>query len=133
MKLVVNKCYGGYGLSPKALLALHKLGSRAVIAQTPLEFYGKDWEKELEIDKETNESVNGYITISEDGLIISDESRYSTELRSLPELIQIVEQLGDEANGSSAKLKVIEIPDGIEIEIEYYDGMEIVCEKHRRW
>jgi len=30
-------------------------------------------------------------------------------------------------------LKIVDIPDGVEWEIEEYDGMEWVAEKHRTW
>lgn len=55
------------------------------------------------------------------------------EQRNDPRLVKIVEKLGEEANGRFAKLKVIEIPDGVEWEIEEYDGYEHVAEKHRTW
>lgn len=55
------------------------------------------------------------------------------ENRSDPILVQTVEELGEKANGSCAKLKVIEIPDDIEWEIDEYDGMESVRECHRSW
>lgn len=49
------------------------------------------------------------------------------------ELIECVEQLGKEANGRSADLKVVEIPDDIEYSIEDYDGSEHIAESHRTW
>jgi hypothetical protein len=48
-------------------------------------------------------------------------------------LVQVVEELGDLASGTFSCLKVVEIPDNIEWEIEEYDGMEWVSEKHRSW
>lgn len=53
--------------------------------------------------------------------------------RDDPYLIQVVEEFDMEADGFCAKLKIIEIPDDIEWEIEEYDGKEHVVEKHRRW
>ena len=53
--------------------------------------------------------------------------------RTNPCLIAIVEELGEEASARHAKLKVIEIPDGIEYTIEEYDGKEWVAEVHRTW
>jgi hypothetical protein len=53
--------------------------------------------------------------------------------RANPKLVVVVEKLGDKASGSCSKLKVVEIPDGVEWEIEEYDGMEWVSEKHRTW
>lgn len=55
------------------------------------------------------------------------------EKRTAPELIECVETLGDKSFGWLAKLKVIEIPDDVDYEIEEYDGAEWVSEKHRKW
>lgn len=55
------------------------------------------------------------------------------EKRNDPQLVEVVEELGDAASGVHAKLKVVEIPDGVEWEIDEYDGVEQVAEKHRAW
>jgi hypothetical protein len=48
-------------------------------------------------------------------------------------LVQVVEELGDAANGFAADLKIVDIPDGVDWYIEEYDGNEWVAEKHRTW
>ena len=53
--------------------------------------------------------------------------------RNDPKLVECVEKLGEEANDMYAKLKVVEIPDDVDWEIDEYDGMECVEEVHRRW
>lgn len=53
--------------------------------------------------------------------------------RDDPVLVKIVEDLGAEANGDYAKLKVVEIPDDVDWAIGEYDGKEWVAEKHRTW
>ena len=58
--------------------------------------------------------------------------------RSDPDFICVVEQLGERANGKSywgqiAELEIVEIPDGIPVRIENYDGNEWVAEEHRTW
>jgi hypothetical protein len=53
--------------------------------------------------------------------------------RTNPNLIKVVEKLGDAANGKYTQLKVVEIPDDVEWEIEEYDGLEWVSEVHRKW
>ncbi len=53
--------------------------------------------------------------------------------RNDPVLVKIVEDLGAEANGDYAKLKVVEIPDDVDWAIDEYDGKEWVAEKHRTW
>ena len=55
------------------------------------------------------------------------------ELRDLKLLVDCIEQLGDEASGGFAELKVIEIPAAVEWEIDEYDGWEKIHEKHRVW
>ena len=55
------------------------------------------------------------------------------EDRVNPKLVEAVEKLGDLADGQHASLSVVEIPDGIEWEIDEYDGMEYVVEKSRSW
>lgn len=49
------------------------------------------------------------------------------------DLVAIVEEMGEAANGSCADLNVVEIPDGISWQIEEYDGYEHVAETHRTW
>ena len=53
--------------------------------------------------------------------------------RTAPELIKCVETLGEKANGKYARLVIVEIPDNVQWEIEDYDGVETVAEKHRTW
>lgn len=54
--------------------------------------------------------------------------------RENPILIQVVKELGVEAaSGTFCKLKIIEIPDGIEWLIQDHDGYEYVAEAHRTW
>jgi len=54
--------------------------------------------------------------------------------RNDPALVQVVEKLGSEkASGKRATLWIVEIPDGVEWEVNDYDGLEWVSEKHRRW
>lgn len=65
------------------------------------------------------------------------DSGRGTFCRDIPRdselLVQVVEELGDEANGKFASLKVVTIPDDVEWEIHEYDGREWVAEKHRTW
>ena len=53
--------------------------------------------------------------------------------RNDPVLIQVVEEMGDAAGGQFASLGIVEIPDGVQWQIEEYDGREWVAEKHRTW
>jgi len=53
--------------------------------------------------------------------------------RDDPRLIQIVEELGEDAAGYGAMLKIVEIPDDVDWEINEDDGSEWIAEKHRTW
>jgi hypothetical protein len=53
--------------------------------------------------------------------------------RNDPTLIRVVKELGERANGNYSKLKIIEIPLDVDWEIQDYDGIEWVAEKHRTW
>lgn len=63
----------------------------------------------------------------------NEEYEWDDENRSAPELVQVVEELGDKANGRLARLVVVEVPDDVDWYIRDYDGMETVEEVHRSW
>ena len=53
--------------------------------------------------------------------------------RDDPVLVQVVEELGQEANTRYSELRVVEIPNGISWYIHEYDGKEEIHETHRSW
>ena len=55
------------------------------------------------------------------------------DFRASPHLVRVVEELGDGASGDCARLHVVDVPDDVEWQIDEYDGVEWVAEKHRRW
>jgi len=131
MKVVINRCYGGFSLSDEA---------KCVIADLKNINYTKYYYNS-ETKKYTKEKPhNSNLTFL--GLALEDRGDnldtingfYPENLsRNDLDLVQVVEKLGDKANGLFAKLTLIEIPDGIEYFIEEYNGMEWVAEKHRTW
>lgn len=73
------------------------------------------------------------VTIAERKRVkVADFSVYDLD-RDDYDLVTVVEGLGDKANGSHAKLKVVEIPADVEWDIGEYDGVEHVYEVHRTW
>lgn len=56
-----------------------------------------------------------------------------TQERNDPALVRVVEELGESAGDIYSRLKVIEIPDGVDWVIYDYDGDEWVAERHRTW
>jgi len=104
MKVVINKCYGGFGLSKEACEEYAKVRGLSL----------GEW----------NETWGHY----EHGEFYDREIE-----RNDPALIDIVERLGEKANGNYAKLTIVEIPDNVDWCIEEYDGNEWVAESHRTW
>jgi len=114
MKIVINKCYGGFSLSDAAIM-----------------LYGKKAGINIIKDEKKSSSFISHYYIDE----IKNDNYFSDRRieRADPILIKVVEELGEAADGRCAKLKVLEIPDGVEWEIEEYDGKEWVSEVHQTW
>ena len=47
--------------------------------------------------------------------------------------MQVIKELGNEANGHATLLKIVEIPENVLWVIEKRDGIEHVSEQHRTW
>lgn len=129
MKVVINKCYGGFGLSNQAMMRYAEL-----IGQTLYH------DREIICDHYYKIPVNEYKRLYKEAQKTRNYSAindmYFSErqiARDDPLLVQVVEELGQKAWGAHAELKVVEIPDGIEWEIDEYDGKECVAECHRTW
>lgn len=72
----------------------------------------------------------GYLSNDDMGIKSENYNAYRADQR----LISAVEKVGvDGSSGSCAKLRIVDIPDGVEWEIDEYDGYESVHEKHRSW
>lgn len=75
---------------------------------------------------------NGYGYLENEDFGIEDDNDLA--YRHHPKLIAAIEKVGEkEASGQFAKVRIVDIPDGIEWEIYEYDGIETVHEKHRSW
>ena len=53
--------------------------------------------------------------------------------RNDAKLVQVIKELGHEANGHATLLKIVEIPENVLWVIEKRDGIEHVSEQHRTW
>ena len=74
-----------------------------------------------------NDCFGGFSVSEKAKEMLGWDSVYDCESRDDPELIRVVEQLGEEANGAYANLEIVEIPDeATDWRIFDYDGAESV-------
>jgi len=143
MKIVINKCFGGFGLSYEAVMLYAKLKGISMYAfkekRNPngslIDFNKKNRYELYNPKKDKKPFVIHYSTKPlKNGDYQKDTYFSETEIRrNDPILVQVVEKLGEKANGSCAALKIVEIPNNVEWEIEEYDGFEHIAEKHKIW
>ena len=135
MKVVINTCHGGFGLSDAAYERLIELGIpvRRFVPQKQDPETGL-WLPEPLNDGEVifdNRLGDGNTGLSE--YLGAYWDTWTNDNRSHPLLVQVVEELGEAANDRCAALKVIEIPDDVVWVLSEYDGKEEIHEKHRTW
>ena len=111
-KIVINMSYGNFCLSHQAFLRLRELGQQEALTEMD---HGAYW-PEAATPNEPRLNQCGK-------LIPRDDLK----------LAQVVEELGRAANGHSAELQVVSIPDEVRWEISVVGGKEQVSEVHRTW
>lgn len=132
MKIAINRCYGGFGLSDEAFeLYLKKKGityGEKVKKFSVSNYYTTSKAHYAELCKESINKCGNYSLVNKSGEYISHDIE-----RNDPILIEVIEELGVNANSRYSNIKIVEIPDGTDWKIDEYDGMERVDEKHRSW
>lgn len=140
-EIVINDEYGGFGLSPLGEKEYLKLkGKKAYFyIQTKYKFeHGKSEYIKLPFnDKKLNfmfftftkDLGNCVINLPEDAEWFCGRDIK----RDDPDLIKIIKKLGKKVGGKFADLKIVEIPDGVDWQVEEYDGNEWISEKHETW
>lgn len=136
MKVVINGCFGGFGLSPKAVKLYAEKKGMAIYTVKNIIKNDRLTNKYKYVDWDSDDIFINYITkeLNDDGTMKDGSYFYDGDLeRTDKTLIEVVEELGAEANGWAAKLKIVEIPDDVDWYIHDYDGLESIYEKHRSW
>lgn len=111
MKIVINTCYGGFGLSNQAIEHYANL-------------------KGLKLEQRENPWCDGRYHYYLNGEYFSDHNFE----RNDPDLIKTIEELGvEKCSNWASDLKIVTIPDDVKWQIQEYDGMEWVAEQHRTW
>lgn len=136
MKLVINSCYGGFSLSRAAVKRFNELKGRTAY------FFRQEYPDKTFIprDEENGGLMDWAFDVpNPNDFEIVDlwDNHYLTNRpgdRGDPDLVRAIEELGSEAaSGSCAKLKIVEIPDQINWELDEYDGIESVHQTHQSW
>lgn len=148
-EIVINNCFGGFGLSHKAVMRYAELkgiklypffdditkkvyGGRATLdnpeVMVSYALVPEDEFKKVEAEEQAK-PISPERFEKSNALYFSEREIERTD----PILIQVIRGLRGKANSRFSELKIIKIPNDVEWEIEEYDGSEWVAEKHRTW
>jgi hypothetical protein len=115
MKIVINRCYGSFGLSDAALMLYLHLAEIPFTVKTMMSQGVATTRIYLEGRQDSDDWFDG-VSIN----------------RTDEDLIKTIEILGHTANDGSF-LKIVDVPNDVNWYIGERDGMEWVEETHRRW
>jgi hypothetical protein len=111
-KIVINTSYGQFCVSHEAIVRLKELGQHDAVQEYD---QAADWEMSA----------------------AAREPRLNQCGASIPrddeKLIRVIEELKEKANGHTANLKIVSIPDTVKWQISTADGIEHVSEVHLTW
>jgi hypothetical protein len=141
-KVVINNCYGGFGISEHGLKWLHEHGSKFVTGE-PLDSFRDEYPMLAFYNLSRFESIGddyfifSGMSIMKGYYIVKDDIVFSIDHYNIPRhddlLVRMVEELEKKANNMCSNLKIVEIPADVEYSIQDYDGHEWVAEEHRTW
>jgi hypothetical protein len=138
MKIAINRCFGGFGISHKAVMRYAELSGITLYPFTEKrDSKGTlDWDHFEPYNNQKNILSIFYSTkpLGNDGSYADDSWWSERDIeRNDPVLINVIEEMGQGANGNHAKIEIIEIPDDVNWQIDEYDGQESIHEVHRSW
>lgn len=132
-EIVLNKCFGGFGLSPLALSELCKrkgvdcyvyvesnTNKGEYIQTSPIDVPPSKGFFTIYINKDLGKVINVYDLSKEDYVDLGDYIP-----RHDKDLVEVVKKLGDDANGYCADLRVEKISSKL-YKINDYDGSETI-------
>lgn len=111
-KIVINTSFGKFCLSHEAFVRLRELGQQDALQEIDQAAY---WSS----SSAASEPKFNRCVMS----IVRDDEN----------LIRVVEELKERANGHSSSLRIVSIPDEVAWQISTEDGIEHVSEVHRTW
>ena len=134
-QIVINACFGGFGLSYDGMMAYAK--KKGIKLYAFVDKRGKNGKREsFESYKNQKDpfTIHYSTTPLKNGKYDPDSYFRDDDIkRDDPDLVAVVKELKEKANGNCAELKIITIPDGVKWEIDEYDGNEHAQECCQKW
>lgn len=135
MKVILNKCFGGFHPSTECYELYCKKKDLSCY------WYDYDWKHHDYVKVTEFNSLVRYDCVTKDfGPFIEGSSDFDSHIINLfedhrtdPILIECVEELKEQASSAVSKLVVVEIPDDMDYVIDNYDGIETLHENVRTW
>jgi hypothetical protein len=126
-KIVYNACYGGFGLSHKAIMRYAEIKGITLYHDNKSEFFNhyylcppEEYERLRAEDAANPFGPESYARSN--AMYFSPRDIQRTD----PALVQVVEELGNKVNDRYSKLRIEEVPAGTLYRIDEYDGYETV-------
>lgn len=139
MKIVLNGCYGGFGLSYEAMTLYLHAKNREAFFYADISAYDNyptvhKYQRVTLSEIRSSQYYMIYCTTEDQGEYLSkfpeDVINFNDIDRTDPILISVVETMGSEAaSGRFASLYIEEIPNGTQYKIDNYDGIEELITK----
>jgi len=134
MKVILNKCFGGFSPSHEA----YKLYAK----KKGLKLFAYELSADLRY-KRADDKTGILITYTTRDY--GDHPKYNvffeendilylgSDHREDPVLIEVVEELGKKASSFVSDLRIVNIPDGMDYVIDEYDGIETLHARVQEW
>lgn len=143
-KIILNKSYGGFSVSPECYKKYAEKTGTDLFAYS-LDFVHEEDRTRVYLVKrsfDNNETIfDTYLTKDFGDRVLESkvDNKYFFHLdekhRDDPLLVQIVEELGEDANGRFSNLQIVEVPDDVaeDYVIDDYDGIETLHKRVQEW
>lgn len=132
-KVVINTCFGGFGLSKESCQRYWDLKGQQVWIEDEKEYPALGMFTVWLVspsERVKHKTSHQFSSMSMDERVVYNRKvseqtwHYRNVERNDPVLVQVVEELGDKANGKYSKLQVVEVNG--DYRIDEYDGYESI-------